>query len=103
MTSTQNKFFVAGLGGSWLSLLWAGRTLHKAYDEIKEKHDDLIDEHNELCIDMAKAGYMLLYLAQKLEDHGVEIDEFDLMVLNDPPVLSGDYKIENWITKKKAE
>lgn len=43
----------------------------------------LIKENESLARDLAQAGNLIAYLAQMMEDHEIELDEFDLIAIND--------------------
>lgn len=50
----------------------------------RTKYAAILEENNHLKDHILHAQFMVGYLAKKLEEHEIEIDEFDMIVLNNP-------------------
>ena len=77
-----NKFQIAAAG---LALLIArdlvDRPYRRKYREIVEEYNKLANQHNELAEDV-------IYLVNMINENDVELDEFDLIVLNNVTLKS---------------
>lgn len=93
--TTEDRIAMGLLAGALTASLIENFRLVRKNHELVDSNTELVQGHTEAIDVMTRALYSADYLERKLEENGIALDEFDQMVLADPPNAIKILNIEN--------